>query len=124
MMYNTEDTQGIESPELIAMRTHLTVAMLAAAQLHRKTRHLPEAAHLQDYLDQSLKALVEDVGKVDALVTLTEACTAIAPAETVHRRMPRPLRWSITLLQRATHGFRGWIHRKQHARLTTLYLYR
>ena len=58
----------VEPTELIDMRTHLTVAMLASSQLDRKTRHVPDAPHLQGYLDQSLQSLVKDVERVDALV--------------------------------------------------------
>ncbi|MHB8648242.1 MAG: hypothetical protein ACYDAR_20880 [Thermomicrobiales bacterium] len=124
MMYDTDESRVLEHPELIDMRTHLTVAMLAASQLTRKTQHLPEAAHLQEYLDQSLKSLVADVGRVDALVTQAEECTATAQTATVQRRIPRSLRWGVALLQRATRGVCGRLHRTHAARLTMTYLYR
>jgi len=123
-MDETANNQTIEHPELIEMRTHLTVAMLAASQLTRKTQHLPEAAHLQDYLDQSLKSLLEDVGKVDALVMQTEESKAVVPAISAGRRAPRLLRGAISLPRHAAHSFCGWLHRKKYARLTALYLYR
>ena len=61
MIHETYESPVIEHTELIDMRTHLTVAMLAASQLNRRTKDLPEAAHLQEYLDQSLKSLVANL---------------------------------------------------------------
>ncbi len=122
MMDNSEDGQVIEHSELIEMRTHLTVAMLAAAQLSRKTQHLPEAAHLQNYLDQSLKSLVTDVGKVDVLVTRV-AVQQPARNETRPHPLPLSLRWGVALLKHGTRGLWGLLHHRQHARLTVLYLY-
>lgn len=124
MRDETANNQTIEHPELIDMRTHLTVAMLAASQLTRRTQHLPEAAHLQDYLDQSLKSLVEDVGKVDELIMQTEESKAVAPPKAIGHRVPRFLRWGISLPRRAARGVCGWLHRKKYARLTALSLYR
>src|SRR3954471_3277047 len=77
-MHTTQQqTPVIEHDELIDMRTHLTVAVLAAAQLRRTVRDDPDAARFDAYLDQALDNLVEDVRKVDALVAHTEAQTAL-----------------------------------------------
>jgi len=123
MMDNSEDSQIIEHSELIDMRTHLTVAMLAAAQLSRKTQNLPEAAHLQCYLDQSLKSLVADVGKVDTLVTRV-AVQGPARNESRSHSLPLSLRWGVALLKHGTRGVWGLLHHRQHARLTVLSLCR
>ncbi len=123
MMYDTEDSQVIEHSELIDMRTHLTVAMLAAAQLKRKTKDVPEAVHLQCYLEQSLKSLVDDVEKVDALVSQIEAHQP-ARKETRPNSLSLPIRWGIALLKHGTRGIWGLLHHRQQARLTALYLYR
>ncbi len=122
MMDNSEDDQIIEHSELIDMRTHLTVAMLAAAQLSRRTQHLPEAAHLQNYLDQSLKSLVADVGKVDVLVTRVAAQQPVRNEARSHP-LPLSLRWGVALLKHGTRGVWGLLHHRQHARLAMLYLY-
>lgn len=123
MMYDTEDSQVIEHSELIDMRTHLTVAMLAAAQLNRKTKHLPEAVHLQCYLEQSLKSLVDDVGKVDALVSQVEVHQPTRKEVHSHS-LPLIVRWAIALLKHGTRGVWGLLHHRQQARLTALYLCR
>jgi len=124
MMNETDDSQGIEHTELIDMRTHLTVAMLAASQLTRKTQHLPEAAHLQGYLDQSLKSLVEDVGKVDALVAQVEECPPIAAEVPRHRRFSRSRRWIITVLKHGAHAIYSRIHRRHYTRIVVPSFYR
>lgn len=123
MMNNSEERQAIEHSELIDMRTHLTVAMLAAAQLSRKTKQLPEAAHLQHYLDQSLKSLVEDVGKVDTLIAHAEVRQLARDEERPHT-LPLPLRWGIALVRHSTRGVWGWLYHRQQTRLTALSLYR
>jgi hypothetical protein len=65
------DAPAMEYDELIDMRTHLTVAVLAAAQLRRTLRGVPNAARFDGYLDQALRDLVEDVRKVDGLIAQT-----------------------------------------------------
>jgi hypothetical protein len=113
----------IEHAELIDMRTHLTVAVLAASQLHRKTKDLPEATHLQCYLDQSLKRLVDDVGKVDALIAHVEAQERRrVKAENPHG--PKVLRGLFALLKRGVHVWGVCAQRWRYSRLTALYLYR
>ncbi len=121
MIDKTEDRQGIEHTELIDMRTHLTVAMLAASQLTRKTQHLPEAAHLQEYLDQSLKSLVEDVGKIDAHV---EECSPIVTEAPRHRRVLWPRRWIGNVLKHGAHIVCSRMHRRHYTRIVAPSFYR
>lgn len=124
MMCDTEENTDVEHAELIDMRTHLTVAMLAASQLTRKTEHLPEAAHLQGYLDQSLKSLVEDVGKVDALVAQVEE---VAPVTARARRLRRLLwlfGWIGNGQKHGTHAFYARLHHRHYTRLVAPSLYR
>jgi hypothetical protein len=120
MIHETYESPIIEHAELIDMRTHLTVAMLAASQLNRRTKDLPEAAHLQEYLDQSLKSLVEDVVRVDALVAQTDEC---APAREENRasRLLKPMHWALGIARRSIAGLCGWGHRRRIARLTMSY---
>ncbi len=124
MMNAREESQGIEHTELIDMRTHLTVAMLAASQLTRKTQHLPEAVHLQEYLDQSLKSLVEDVGKVDALVAQVEECPPIAEEAPRHRRLSRPRWWISNVLKHGAYAFCSRFHRRHYTRIVAPSFYR
>ncbi len=113
----------IEHAELIDMRTHLTVAVLAASQLHRKTKNMPEAAHLQCYLDQSLKNLVDDVGKVDALIMEVETRErAKAKAENPHGL--KVWRGPLALLKRGIHVWGACAQRWRYSRVTAFYLYR
>ncbi|MGI8855279.1 MAG: hypothetical protein ACR2JW_05985 [Thermomicrobiales bacterium] len=121
-MHETHESPVIEHSELIDMRTHLTVAMLAASQLNRRTKDLPEATHLQGYLDQSLKSLVEDVVRVDALIAQADAC-APATAATPTRHLPRPARWGLDIMRRSIGGFCGWAHRRRLTRITVSYPY-
>lgn len=123
-MDDKECSQVVEHAELIDMRTHLTVAMLAAAQLNRKTQHLPEATHLQDYLDQSLKSLVTDVGKVDALVAQTEEY-APADVEQPHRRRAlRPFLWIGDGIKHGIHAVCARMHRRHYTRMVAPSFYR
>ncbi|HEY8310042.1 MAG TPA: hypothetical protein VIG47_05765 [Gemmatimonadaceae bacterium] len=124
MIDETVDSQGIEHAELIDMRTHLTVAMLAAAQLNRKTQHLPEATHLQDYLEQSLKSLVTDVGKVDALVAHVEEYVPAAVKQPRHRRLPRLLLWVGHGIRHGAHTFCAKMHQRHYTRIVAPSLYR
>ncbi len=124
MMHETENRQGTEHAELIEMRTHLTVAMLAAAQLNRKTQDLPEAAHLQGYLDQSLRSLVEDVGKIDALVAQVEECAPAVVEAPRLRRLSRPRQWIVNALKHCAQTFCSWLHRKHYTRIVAPSLYR
>lgn len=124
MMYETDETPVIEHSELLDMRTHLTVAMLAASQLNRKTYHLPEAVHLQEYLDQSLKSLLEDVGKVDALVAQVEECAPTVVKQPRHRLVPRFFRWIGNSLRHGAHTFCAKLHQRHYTRIVAPSLYR
>lgn len=123
MMHDANESPGIEHTELIDMRTHLTVAMLAASQMNRRTKDQPETAHLQDYLDQSLKSLVEDVVRVDALVAQTDGCEPAA-VEPAARHVLRPVQWAFGMVKRGITGICTRVHRRRYARLTALYLSR
>ncbi|MGI8687892.1 MAG: hypothetical protein ACR2M3_04860 [Thermomicrobiales bacterium] len=124
MIDETDDSQGIEHTELIDMRTHLTVAMLAASQLTRKTQHLPDAMHLQEYLDQSLKSLVEDVGKVDALVAQVEEYSPFAVEAPRRRGLSRPRRWIGNVLEHGAHAICSRMHRRHYTRIVVPSFYR
>jgi hypothetical protein len=124
MMYDREENQVVEHAELVDMRTHLTVAVLAAAQLTRKTEHLSEAVHLQGYLDQSLKSLVEDVGRVDALVAQVEEVAPITAPARRHRRLPRLLAWIGNGVKHGTHALCARLHHRHYTRLVAPSLYR
>ena len=124
MREETMDSQAIEHAELIDMRTHLTVAMLAAAQLNRKTQHLPEAAHLQDCLDQSLKSLVMDVGKVDTLVAQVEEYAAAVVEQPRRRWLPRLLLWVGQGIRHGMHTFCAKMYQRHYTRIVAPSLYR
>jgi len=73
--------------ELLDVRTHLTVAILAAAQLKRKSPHTDDIARLQGYLDRSLVQLQQDITGLESLVVhLGEEPAAPVP-------LPRPRRF-------------------------------
>lgn len=122
MMYEEQEIPVLEHSELIDMRTHLTVAMLAASQLNRRTKDLPETAHLQTYLDQSLKSLVDDVVRVDALVAQTDEGVSAKQKRGSHR-LAKPARWGFGIVKRCVCGFCEWIHRRRLVRLTVSYPY-
>jgi hypothetical protein len=124
MKDETVDSQAIEHAELIDMRTHLTVAMLAAAQLNRKTQHLPEATYLQDYLDQSLKSLVTDVGRVDALVAQVEEYAPAIVEQPRRRRFPRLLRWMGHGIKHGAHTLYAKMHQRHYTRMVAPSFYR
>jgi hypothetical protein len=121
-----------EHDELIDMRTHLTVALLAAAQLRRTMKDLPEAARFDAYLDQALDSLVEDVRKVDTLVAQTEALASIPD-----RRATQPVRGDqvrrglifrlagvpVALARHTAGSCCRWAQRHGFTRLTALPLY-
>lgn len=124
MMYETEESQGGEHSELLDMRTHLTVAMLAASQLNRKTYHLQEAAHLQEYLDQSLKSLVEDIGKVDALVAQVEECAPDVVKQLRRRGLVRLFQWVGNGMKHGVQAFCARLHHRHYTRIVAPSLYR
>lgn len=124
MMHDTQENPAIEHAELIDMRTHLTVAMLAAAQLNRRTKDLPEAAHLQSYLDQSLKSLVEDIGKVDALVATVEESMPTVLDRPHRRGLLWPVRWIRDIAKHGVHAICSRLHHNHYTRMVAPSLYR
>jgi hypothetical protein len=117
----------IEHDELIDMRTHLTVAVLAAAQLRRTVKDMPGAARCGTYLDRALDNLVEDVRKVDALVAQAETQVPVAADRAVNakpqRLLPRLARAPLRLVRRVAGGCCQWAQRRGLMRLTTLSAY-
>ncbi len=121
MIHDRDTIPTHEHTELIDMRTHLTVAMLAASQLNRKTQHVEEATHLQCYLDQSLKSLVEDVGKVDALLAQVAEPAPMSVAQPSRRRWPLPLQLAFAFGKWCGNLYL-WIRRKRYVRPPMVYL--
>jgi hypothetical protein len=112
------------------MRTHLTVAVLAAAQLRRAVKDVPNAARFDAYLGEALDNLVEDVRKVDALVTQTAAPAADERAVPVRTAigqrqglLPRLLRAPLHLAQWTAGACCHWAQRRGLMRLPTLSAY-
>lgn len=128
------DTKTINAPvteheELVEMRTHLTVAMLAAAQLRRATNAVPEAAHFDAYLQQALDSLRDDVRNVETLVSNAESeseprCArttgSVCPKQAVprRRRLPLPLRLPVVLARHVA----GYVAQRIGRRVTRLRL--
>lgn len=54
--------------ELLDLRTHLTVALLASSQLKRKSAQTDELARLCCYLDRSLMQMQGDIVEIESLV--------------------------------------------------------
>lgn len=122
----------IEHDELIDMRTHLTVAVLAAAQLRRTVKDVPGTARFGAFLDRALDNLVEDVRKVDALVAQAEVQVPspggrAMPVQTLEakkqRLLPRLARAPLHLARRMVRGCCQWVQRRGLMRLTTLSVY-
>jgi len=58
-----------ETMEMLrTVRTHLTVAMLAAQHLHRTHPHAESVAHLFTHLHTAHRQLIEDVRKIEAIL--------------------------------------------------------
>lgn len=123
----TTDTRVTEHEELVDMRTHLTVAMLAAAQLRRATGAVPDAARLDGYLQQALDNLRDDVRNVETLIINTEAepepglmrgAAEVRPEQTQTRsRRPLPLRLVGAVARCAAGCATQWMQRRRVARL-------
>ncbi len=122
----------IEHDELIDMRTHLTVAVLAAAQLRRTVKDVPEATRFDAYLDMALDNLAEDIRKVDALVAQTEAQAPISDCDarsapmseaTKQRLIPRLARAPMHLARRVAGAGCRWMHHHGIVRLHALTAY-
>jgi len=63
---------SMENDELVAIRTQLTIAMLAVTQLRRKHATSVEADRLLSYIDMALARITREVHKVDALMARLE----------------------------------------------------
>lgn len=116
-----------ECEELVEMRTHLTVAMLAAAQLRRATVAVPDAARFDGYLQQALADLRDDVRNVETLIVRTEAepeprCAratgGVCPLPP--RRLPLPLRLPVSLARWVVSGVTQWVQRRRVFRLNLM----
>jgi hypothetical protein len=127
-----KESPKIEHDELIDMRTHLTIAVLAASQLRRTVKDRPDAARFDAYLDQALTKLVDDIRKVDALVAQTEASARSSDGNcTSMPRARKPKQRLVTRLVRAPFHFAGriahascqWAQRHGFIRLTSLAVY-
>lgn len=127
------DTKTINAPvaeheELVEMRTHLTVAILAAAQLRRATNAVPEAAHFDVYLQQALDSLRDDVRNVEILVSNAESASephcaratgSVCAKQAVPRsRLPLPLRLPVALARHVA----GYVAQRVGRRVTRLRL--
>jgi len=85
--------QETKYTELLDLRTHLTVAILAAAQLKRKSPQADDIARLQGYLDRSLIQLQQDIASLESLVVRLDK-KQIALASALAPRSRRfPPRW-------------------------------
>ena len=54
--------------ELLDLRTHLTVALLASSQLKRRSARTDELARLHSYLERSLMQMQGDITELESLV--------------------------------------------------------
>ncbi len=78
-----------EQDELVAIRTQLTVAMLAVTQLRRRHADSTDAERLLAYVATALARINREVHKIDALIARLEDRDAMR-ADPV--RLRRPLR--------------------------------
>ena len=80
-----------EYDELLALRTRVTVALLAVAQLQRKHSDPAQAARLSRYAFDALLAAREELERVDALIERLErgAGAAYEPHFAPHARPER-----------------------------------
>ena len=72
--------------ELLDLRTHLTVAILASSQLKRKGPKADELLRLHSYLDQSLAQLQDDITSLESLVDRLD--DDLPPPVARRRRLP------------------------------------
>jgi hypothetical protein len=63
--------------ELVLLRTHLTVALLAVSQLRRKHAQTPHVARLSAYALDALMQMREQMAQVDRLIARLEKLTAL-----------------------------------------------
>lgn len=86
---------GTEHEELVAIRTQLTIALLAVAQLQRRHARSADAARLLTHVDTALQRIAREARKIDRLLAYLEDRAAIeADPLRVRRRgaegQPRP----------------------------------
>ncbi len=62
--------------ELVLLRTHLTVALLAVSQLRRKHAGAPNVARLSAYALEALMRMREEMADVERLIARLEKRTA------------------------------------------------
>lgn len=78
-----------EHDELVAIRTQLTIAMLAVTQLRRRHATSADADRLLSYIATALARITHEVHKVDALMARLEDRDAMR-ANPVQLRTRRP----------------------------------
>lgn len=66
-----------EHEELVAIRTQLTIATLAVAQLQRRHAHSGDAARLLAHIDTALQRITREARRVDTLLAHLEDRAAI-----------------------------------------------
>ncbi len=76
--------EPIEYDQITDMRTHLTVALLAASQLRRRYKGLEAEQRLHGYLEDALTNLSQDIANVEALVTAFAEESAPVPPSPQH----------------------------------------
>jgi hypothetical protein len=64
--------QEQEHDELVLLRTHLTVALLAVSQLRRKHADTSHAARLSAYALDALMRMRDEMKQIDALIARLE----------------------------------------------------
>ena len=63
--------------ELVLLRTHLTVALLAVSQLRRIHADTPKAARLSAYALEALVQMRDEIAQIDSLIARVERRTAM-----------------------------------------------
>lgn len=69
--------QDQEYDELVLLRTHLTVALLAVSQLQRKHRESPQAARLCAYALDALHQMRDEIAQIDRLIGALDSRRAL-----------------------------------------------
>lgn len=79
---------GTDHEELVAIRTQLTIALLATARLQRAHAHSPDAHRLLAHVEAALRRIAHEARTVDALLARLEDREAMA-ADPIRLRRPR-----------------------------------